>query len=80
MLGHGLRHVLVAAERVGQAAVHRLRRERQAVTALLQRVLHSQNLKEKGDTWLTKFVFKGLLIHTKSQPVTLLGDIAAGFG
>ena len=40
VLRHRLRHVLPAAEGVGEAAVDRLRREGQAVAALLQGMLH----------------------------------------
>ena len=45
VLGHRLRHVLPAAEGVGEAAVDGLRREGQAVAALLQGMLNGQNLK-----------------------------------
>ncbi len=45
VLRNRLGHVLGAAEHVGQAAVDRLGGERQAVPALLQRVLDGQNLR-----------------------------------
>jgi hypothetical protein len=44
VLWHRLRHVFTAAEHVGQAAVHGLGRERQAVATLLEWMLNSQNL------------------------------------